>query len=128
MVHIMSEKEFNLEPEFDDANKNDQPEELEGASQQSPQQAKKKNKEADFETALKRLETIVSEMENGELSLDDCMKHFEEGSKLAGICGTKLEETEKKIEILVKKNEANSTWQNYVQDSRVQNDQEHTEF
>ena len=63
--------------------------------------AGKKSDTSNFEDSLKRLETIVEQMEKGELSLEDCMKHFEEGTKLANFCTAKLEETEKKIEILV---------------------------
>ncbi|MCS6771449.1 MAG: exodeoxyribonuclease VII small subunit [Kiritimatiellae bacterium] len=56
----------------------------------------------DFETALARLEAIVREMESGSLSLDRMMACFEEGMRLAAWCDKKLNEVEKKIEILVK--------------------------
>jgi exodeoxyribonuclease VII small subunit len=56
-----------------------------------------------FEESLKRLETIVHEMESGDLSLDQMMRHFEEGDKLAKFCNAKLNEVERKIEKLVKK-------------------------
>ena len=39
-----------------------------------------------FEKALSRLETIVTELEAGELSLDDSLKIFEEGVKLSKTC------------------------------------------
>jgi len=55
-----------------------------------------------FEQALERLETIVSEMESGTLPLEDMMKRFEEGRALAKLCSTKLNQVEKRIEILVK--------------------------
>lgn len=60
-------------------------------------------KSADFEKSLGRLEELVDEMEGGELSLEAMIKHFEEGSKLVGICSKKLNEVEQKIEKLVKK-------------------------
>ena len=60
-------------------------------------------KQKSFEAALKRLEEIVSEMESGELSLDAMLKKFEEGMTLAQYCSRKLEEAEKKIEVLIKK-------------------------
>lgn len=60
-------------------------------------------KGADFEQSLERLETLVEEMESGELSLEDMIKHFEEGSKLVDLCTRKLNEVEQKIEKLVKK-------------------------
>ena len=56
----------------------------------------------DFETALKRLEEIVKKLENGELSLDSALELFEEGIKLSRFCHTKLEEAERRVEILVK--------------------------
>ena len=60
-------------------------------------------KKIDFEKSLERLEAIVKEMESGELSLEQMIKHFEEGSKLVKLCAGKLNEVEQKIEKLVKK-------------------------
>ena len=60
-------------------------------------------KSANFEQSLERLESLVEEMEGGELSLEDMIRHFEEGSKLVELCTEKLNEVEKKIEKLVKK-------------------------
>ena len=65
--------------------------------------AKSGDKQPGFEKSLERLETIVREMESGELSLEKMMKHFEEGMGLVGVCSTKLNEVERKIELLVKK-------------------------
>ena len=59
-----------------------------------------------FEKALVRLETIVEEMESGKLSLEDMMKRFEEGQGLVKVCSTKLNQVEKRIEILVKEGES----------------------
>ena len=59
-----------------------------------------------FEEALERLETIVSEMEAGRLTLEQMTAHFEEGSRLVTVCGSKLNEVERRIELLVKKNGA----------------------
>jgi exodeoxyribonuclease VII small subunit len=56
----------------------------------------------DFETALKRLEEIVRKLENGELSLDSALELFEEGVKLSRFCHTKLEQAERRVEILLK--------------------------
>ena len=58
--------------------------------------------EVSFEKALERLETIVEEMESGKLSLEDMMKRFEEGQGLVKVCSTKLNQVERRIEILVK--------------------------
>lgn len=60
------------------------------------------DKQPGFEKSLERLETIVREMESGELSLEKMMKHFEEGMSLVGVCSRKLNEVERKIELLVK--------------------------
>lgn len=61
-----------------------------------------KDKQPDFEKSLERLETIVQEMETGGLSLEKMMRHFEEGMRLVKFCSAKLNEVERKIEILVK--------------------------
>lgn len=58
--------------------------------------------EPKFEDALKKLEKIVAEMESGEIPLDESLKRYEEGIKLSRFCLKKLEEAEKKIEILQK--------------------------
>ena len=60
-------------------------------------------KSAAFEQSLGRLENLVEEMEGGELSLEEMIRHFEEGSKLVELCTKKLNEVETKIEKLVKK-------------------------
>lgn len=54
-----------------------------------------------FESALTRLETIAAEMESGQLGLEDMVKAFEEGQKLVKACSSKLNEVEKRIEMLV---------------------------
>ena len=66
-------------------------------------------KTVDFEKSLERLETIVDEMEGGELALEEMIKHFEEGSKLVTLCSKKLTEVEQKIEKLVKKGDGLGT-------------------
>lgn len=70
---------------------------------------KKPDAEPAFEQALERLEKLVGEMEGGRLSLEQMMAHFEEGSGLVRLCTRKLNEVEKKIEVLVKKDGAVST-------------------
>ena len=61
--------------------------------------------EVSFEKALGRLETIVEEMESGKLSLEDMMRRFEEGQGLVKVCSSKLNQVERRIEILVKEGE-----------------------
>ena len=58
--------------------------------------------EKKFETSLSRLEEIVTELEGGELPLEQCLKLFEEGIKLSRICNARLEEAERKVEVLLK--------------------------
>jgi exodeoxyribonuclease VII small subunit len=53
-----------------------------------------------FETALGRLEQIVSSLEKGDLSLEDSLKLYEEGIARARFCQERLEEAESKIEVL----------------------------
>lgn len=55
-----------------------------------------------FEKALERLESIVNQLERGELSLDESLKIFEEGVKLSKTCLKMLDDAERKVEILVK--------------------------
>ena len=55
-----------------------------------------------FEQSMKQLEQIVQDLESGDLSLENAIKKFEEGIRLSKYCSKKLEETEKKISILLK--------------------------
>jgi len=62
-------------------------------------------KTKDFESALQRLEEIVKRLESGDLPLASALELFEEGVTLSRFCHTKLEEAERKVEILVKKSD-----------------------
>lgn len=55
-----------------------------------------------FEDAMKALEQIANELENGELSLEQSVDKFEEGIKISKKCNEILEKAEKKISILIK--------------------------
>ena len=57
---------------------------------------------ASFEESLKQLETIVAQLERGDLPLEDSIKLFEEGTRLSAECKKQLEEAEGKVEILIK--------------------------
>ncbi len=59
-------------------------------------------KEIEFESALKKLEAIVESLENGELSLEQALKQYEEGVKMADICSKRLTEAEKRVDVLMK--------------------------
>ena len=54
-----------------------------------------------FEKAMEQLEKIVASMETEALSLEQSLKKFEEGMKLSQYCSEKLEETEKKISLIM---------------------------
>jgi len=56
-----------------------------------------------FEAAMKRLESIVETLGEGNLSLEDSLKMFEEGMELCRFCNKKLDEAEYKVENLMEK-------------------------
>jgi exodeoxyribonuclease VII small subunit len=58
--------------------------------------------EKKFEAAMARLEDIVKELETGDLPLEQSLKLFEEGIKLSRICNKRLEEADRRVEILLK--------------------------
>nr|MBF0221612.1 exodeoxyribonuclease VII small subunit [Desulfobulbaceae bacterium] len=57
-----------------------------------------------FEESLDTLEQITRELESGDLSLEVSIKKFDEGMKMAEFCSQKLDEAQKKIDILLNKN------------------------
>jgi exodeoxyribonuclease VII small subunit len=56
-----------------------------------------------FEVGLTELETVVKELENGELPLEQAIALFEKGVGLSDRCRQQLEEAETRVEILLKK-------------------------
>lgn len=62
-------------------------------------------KEIKFEEAMKELENIANDLEKGELSLEESVAKFEEGMKLSKECNNIIEKAEKKITILLKKDD-----------------------
>lgn len=60
--------------------------------------------EKSFEESIVELEKIVNELENGNLSLDESMKKFEEGMKTSKYCSEILDKAEKKIVTILEKN------------------------
>ncbi|MFL2947672.1 MAG: exodeoxyribonuclease VII small subunit [Nitrospinales bacterium] len=58
--------------------------------------------EIKFEKAIQRLETIVDDLEKGELDIDKSLEIFEEGIKMSRVCSKKLNEAEAKIEKLTR--------------------------
>ena len=69
-----------------------------------------------FEQSLKELENIVAELEKGDLPLDKALKIFEEGMKLSQFCSEKLNEAEKKIEILINDHSGMVSKKNFIDD------------
>ena len=69
--------------------------------------------EINFEEAMKKLEQITAELEKGDLSLDESVKKFEEGIKLSKECDKILEDSEKRINILIN-NDGNITEENFL--------------
>lgn len=65
--------------------------------------AKEAITELTFEAGLERLETIVQELEQGDLPLEKALSLFEEGVQVSGRCRKKLEEAESRVELLLKK-------------------------
>ena len=55
-----------------------------------------------FEDSLKQLETIVNQLEKGDLPLEDSIKLFEEGIQLSAVCKEELDAAEGKVQILLK--------------------------
>lgn len=58
-------------------------------------------REENFESKMQALEKIVIDLEKGDLNLDESVKKFEEGMKISKECSKMLEETEKRITILL---------------------------
>ncbi len=67
-----------------------------------PKEQHEKQEKINFEKAMSKLEEIATNLEEGNLSLDESIKQFEKGMQLAKFCREKLDEAERKIEILQK--------------------------
>lgn len=57
-----------------------------------------------FEAAMDALEEIVGRLENGDVPLEQAIELFQQGMKLSQLCSSKLEQVERKIEMLVDEN------------------------
>jgi exodeoxyribonuclease VII small subunit len=60
-----------------------------------------KETEVNFEKAIEQLEQIVAQLESGDVPLEKAIELYQEGMRLSHLCGQKLEQVEKKIEMLV---------------------------
>lgn len=70
-----------------------------------------------FEKAMEQLEEIVQELESVDLPLEKAIKRFEEGVQLAKFCSGKLDETEKRINILLKDQNSQVVEQPFMPDA-----------
>lgn len=78
--------------------------------------ATKKPENMSFEATVDELDTLVEQLENGDLALDDALKKFERGIALARAGQQKLTEAEQKVSILLAKDD-DADLQNFAQPS-----------
>ncbi|WP_339074092.1 exodeoxyribonuclease VII small subunit [Teredinibacter turnerae] len=64
-----------------------------------------RTKSPNFEASLAQLEELITQLESGDLSLEDSLKTFEQGIKLTRSCQKSLAEAEQKVEILLKQDD-----------------------
>jgi exodeoxyribonuclease VII small subunit len=69
-----------------------------------------------FEAALGRLEEIVSTLEGGEMPLEEALAVFEEGVRLSRFCHGKLQQAERRVEILLRGEDGEIEVQPFEQD------------
>ncbi len=69
----------------------------------------KKTSQPDFEKALSELETLVENLERGELPLEETLKQFERGIELTRSCQKALQAAEQRVEILLAGSETETT-------------------
>lgn len=62
-----------------------------------------------FEEAMARLEGLVRKMETGEMTLEESLKAFEEGVRLSRLCAARLDEAERRVELLLRENQQLTT-------------------
>jgi len=74
--------------------------------------------EKTFEASLAELEKIVSQLENGDLPLEESLKLFETGVKLSRVCRDRLTAAERRIEVLMKDGNGNLSLSDLPPDSR----------
>jgi len=73
-------------------------------------------KKINLENSLANLESIVEELESGDLPLEKAMKKFEEGIKLTRGCQAALREAEQKVEILLKSSRGEDALEQFTAD------------
>jgi exodeoxyribonuclease VII small subunit len=70
-----------------------------------------------FEISLKKLEDAVNKLESGELSLEDSLKVFEEGIRHSAVCSRKLNEAQKRVELLLKQKDGSFSREEFLPDN-----------
>lgn len=70
-----------------------------------------------FEKAMEKLELIVQQLESGDQPLEEAVKKFEEGVKLSKFCSEKLDQTEKRITLLLKDQTGNLFEKPFISES-----------
>ncbi len=72
-------------------------------------------KEKAFEEALRELEEIVNRLEQGDLPLEQALQLFEQGVRLSRLCHTKLDEAQKRVEVLLQDADGKMTAKSFEQ-------------
>lgn len=72
-----------------------------------------------FETSLKKLEDVVKKLESGDLCLEDSLRIFEEGVRHSAICSRKLNEAQRKVELLLKQKDGSFTREEFLTDNDI---------
>jgi exodeoxyribonuclease VII small subunit len=75
--------------------------------------------EKSFEDAMRKLESIVQELEGGDLTLDEAMRKFEQGIALSQYCTKKLDDTENKVNLLLKNQRDKAMEQPFLPDTNA---------
>jgi len=72
---------------------------------------------ANFEDSLRKLETIVAQLEEGDLPLEESLKLFEEGVTLSAVCKQELDAAEGKVQMLVKQRDGSQKLEPFLTES-----------
>ena len=73
-----------------------------------------KKKDLDLEKSLSQLETLVEELESGDLPLEKAMQKFEQGIRLTKSCQSALKEAEQRVEVLLKSAGGDETLEDFA--------------
>lgn len=73
---------------------------------------------AKFEDSVKQLETIVNQLEKGDLPLEESMKLFEEGIRLSTACKEELDAAEGKVQVLLKQRDGSLKPEPFLQNEK----------